>query len=179
MRSRRFGFDGGPDMLNIHCLARLLPAMAVLLFAWDAQAQSFRVPCPAGTDAHPATVPDATYSPKTIWGRTDGLLTPPPAMANPAIKCQQISGGDGFATMGDGTQTYLFGFGPLSGLADIVKGLPGTQPASGFNLDNSPNLPNIGDPQPGYGFNGAVGLVPDPESDPAGQLTGHVDPRLI
>ena len=100
-------------MLNIHRLVRLLPAMAVLLFAWDAQAQSFRVQCPAGTDAHPATVPDATYSTKTIWGRTDGLLNPTPAMANPAIKCQQISGGDGFATMGDGTQTYLFGFGQI------------------------------------------------------------------
>ena len=29
--------------------------------------------------------------------------------------------------MGDGTQTYLFAFGPLSGLADIANGLPGTQ----------------------------------------------------
>ena len=88
------------------------------MFAWDAQAQSFRVQCPAGTDAHPATVPQG-YSTKTILGRTDGLLNPTPAMANPGIKCQQISGGDGFVTMGDGTQTYLFGFGPLSGLRDI------------------------------------------------------------
>src|SRR6266478_3968476 len=149
--------NGGLDMLSIHRFVRLLPAMAVLLFAWGAVAQSFRVQCPTSTATHQLI---------------DGA-------PNPSIKCQQISGGDGFATMGDGTQTYLFGFGPLSGLADIVKGLPGTQPASGFNLDNSPNLPNIGDPQPGYGFNGAVGLVPDPESDPAGQLTGHVDPRLI
>src|SRR2546426_1350746 len=149
--------NGGLDMVSIHRFVRLLPAMAVLLFAWGAVAQSFRVQCPTSTAIHP-------------------LIGGAP---NPSIKCQQISGGDGFATMGDGTQTYLFGFGPLSGLADIVKGLPGTQPASGFNLDNSPNLPNIGDPQPGYGFNGAVGLVPDPESDPPGQLTGHVDPRLI
>src|SRR3989454_4074098 len=84
--------------------------------------------------------------------------------------------------MGDGTQTYMFGFGPLSGLKDIVNALPGTQPASVVNADNTVfgvgNI-NIGDPQPGYGFNGAIGLVPDPESDPPGQLTGHVDPRLI
>jgi len=51
----------------------------------------------------------------------------PSANVNGAIKCQQISGGDGYATMGDGTQTYMFSFGPLSGLADIAHGLPGTQ----------------------------------------------------
>jgi len=72
--------------------------MAVLLFAWGAVAQSFRVQCPTNTTLHQPL--------------TDGT-------SNPGIKCQQISGGDGFATMGDGTQTYLFGFGPLSGLADI------------------------------------------------------------
>src|SRR6266446_2736740 len=35
--------DGGLDMLNISRFVRLLPALALLLFAWDAQAQSFRV----------------------------------------------------------------------------------------------------------------------------------------
>jgi len=69
-------------------------------------AQSFRVQCPSTTTLHPTG---------------DG------------IKCQQISGGDGFATMGDGTQTYLFAFGPLSGLANIYNGLPGTTTASEFN----------------------------------------------
>jgi len=52
---------------------------------------------------------------------------------NGAIKCQQISGGDGFATMADGSQTFMFSFGPLSGLADIAKGLPGTQVPAAFN----------------------------------------------
>src|SRR5467141_2279606 len=181
MRSRRY--DGGPDMLKIHRLVRLLPAMAVLLFAWDAQAQSFRVQCPAGTDAHPATVPDATYSTKTIWGRTDGLMNPTPAMANSGIKCQQISGGDGFATMGDGTQTYLFGFGPLSGLADIYAAKPGTQVATEFMKESpaSVGAPStlIGMPDSTFTFNGAIGLVPDPESTPVNLLTGHVDPRAI
>jgi FtsP/CotA-like multicopper oxidase with cupredoxin domain len=52
---------------------------------------------------------------------------------NGAIKCQQISGGDGYATMGDGTQTYLFSFGPLSGLGHIGQGLPGTEYPNIFN----------------------------------------------
>jgi FtsP/CotA-like multicopper oxidase with cupredoxin domain len=170
-------------MLNVHGLVRLLSATAILLFAWGAHAQSFRVQCPAGTDAHPATVPDNTYSTKTIWGRTDGLLNPTPAMANPGIKCQQISGGDGFVTMGDGTQTYLFGFGPLSGLPDIFGGNPGTELAKDF-LQVSPagsGAPSdlVGAPYAGFTFKGAIGLVPDPASAPPNQLTGHVDPRSI
>ena len=57
---------------------------------------------------------------------------------NGAIKCQQISGGDGYATMGDGTQTYMFSFGPLSGLSDIAKGMPGTQFPTVFNTVFNP-----------------------------------------
>ncbi len=49
-------------------------------------------------------------------------MTPTPGTVNGAIKCQQISGGDGYATMADGTQTFMFSFGPLSGLADIAAG---------------------------------------------------------
>src|SRR5437016_4834873 len=185
MCSQRFdlrAWNGGPNMLIIFRLARLLPTLAVLLFAWDAQAQSFRVQCPAGTDAHPATVPQG-YSTKTILGRTDGLLNPTPAMANPGIKCQQISGGDGFVTMGDGTQTYLFGFGPLSGLRDIHEGLPGTQPASVFDQESptGSGAPSdlVGMPDDSFMFNGAIGLTRDPESTPPNLLTGHVDAREI
>jgi len=64
---------------------------------------------------------------------------------NGAIKCQQISGGDGFATMADGSQTFMFSFGPLSGLADIAKGLPGTQVPAAFNTFYPGNL-HPGDP---------------------------------
>jgi len=71
--------------------------------------------------------------------------------------------------MADGTQTYLFAFGPLSGLADIRSGLPGTQTLAVFNT--------VGDPISNPNFNGAVGLVPDPNA--GGALTGHVDPRPI
>jgi FtsP/CotA-like multicopper oxidase with cupredoxin domain len=179
-------------------IVRLLAAMAVLLFAWDAQAQSFRVQCPAGTLAHPADVtkdPAVTgaaqtqYSTYTLWGRTDGKLNPTPAMANPAIKCQQVSGGDGYATMGDGTQTFLFGFGPLSGLADIYQGLPGTKKASEFMLASptGTGTPSnlVGMPDGSFTFNGAIGLTSDADAIADGTCTnqpcldGHVDPRPI
>jgi hypothetical protein len=52
---------------------------------------------------------------------------------NGAIKCQQISGGDGLMTEGDGTQTFMFSFGPLSGLADVAAGKPSTQFPNVFN----------------------------------------------
>ena len=104
-------------------------------------------------------------------------------MANPGIKCQQISGGDGFATMGDGTQTYLFAFGPLSGMADTSR-LAGHAAGIGVHqrLERThcppATAPDGRRPNPATTFNGAVGLVPDPERRSAA-LTGHVDPRLI
>jgi len=100
-----------------------LPALLLCLVTLSANAQSFRVQCPPNTPMHP--------DPSTL---PPGALVPPGA-----IKCQQISGGDGFATMGDGHQIFLFGFGPLSGLQDIQNGLPGTQPALTFNNPVDPN----------------------------------------
>src|ERR1700732_4546228 len=93
-------------MKSIPRLLSLLPVLGLLFVAVDAQAQSFRVQCPTNTPFHP-----------------DGSN----------IKCQQIAGGDGYATMGDGSTTYLFGFGPLSGLPDIYNGLPGTPGKSVFH----------------------------------------------
>jgi len=162
-------------MLSLSHTLRLLPALLLGLFALSANAQSFRVQCPTSTTLHLSDPADPAANP--IGGR---------------IKCQQLSGGDGFATMGDGTQTYLFGFGPLSGLADLAKGLPGTQSASVFINDNSLNLDSIfigapvdqtsGSPS-GYSFNGAIGMVPNVEANngagPTGPLDGHVDPRMI
>ena len=133
-----------------------LPIFLVCVATVAANAQSFRVQCPTSTHLHPsaATVEPAYSGPNSVNG---------------AIKCQQISGGDGYATMGDGTQTYLFAFGPLSGLSDIANGSPngGTQFAPTFNHPYDPvSAPN-----------GTVGLSPDPEA--GGALTGHVDPRPI
>jgi hypothetical protein len=85
-------------------------------------AQSFRVQCPTSTITHPNA---ANNNAEPAY--------PGPGNVNGAIKCQQISGGDGYSTMGDGTQTYMFSFGPLSGLADIAAGKPGTEFPSVFN----------------------------------------------
>jgi FtsP/CotA-like multicopper oxidase with cupredoxin domain len=84
-------------------------------------------------------------------GKVDSMIAtdpnrPVPGNANAQIKCQQISGGDGYATMADGNQIYLFAFGPLSGIKNIEAGKEGTVPASEFNsaypLDGSaPLLP--------------------------------------
>ena len=127
----------------------VLPILLALLVTAAASGQSFRIQCPTSTRMHSST------------------------SGKPGeIKCQQISGGDAYATMADGTQTYLFAFGPLSGLNDIAKGLPGTQPASVFLTPYDPNAASGS-----AASNGAVGLMPDP--DASGDLTGHVDPRQI
>src|SRR5581483_8963665 len=74
----------------------------------------------------------AYTAPTTLATNSSGFMAPT-AHVNGAIKCQQISGGDGYAVMADGTQTFMFSFGPLSGLADIAKGLPGTEFPNVFN----------------------------------------------
>ena len=145
-------------------------ALLLLLFTLPSFAQTFRVQCPPTTTLHPNTLPAGAGEPAYTGPSFTGPNSQATGVVNGAIKCQQISGGDGYATMADGTQTYLFAFGPLSGLADIRNGLPGTQFASAFNVVGTAADPN---------YNGAIGLVPDPESTPPGQLTGHVDPRPI
>lgn len=136
---------------------RLLVVVPLALFAFSAEGSSFRAQCPPSTKLHPPVNPTAAN----------------PAGANPGIKCQEISGGDGFATMGDGTQTYLFAFGPLSGLDLIRNGQPGTQTAldycgswgadgSCMGSYNSPMLPDGATPDPLYNsalttnLNGAI-----------------------
>jgi FtsP/CotA-like multicopper oxidase with cupredoxin domain len=157
-------------------MCRALAALAVAFFALPAGAQTFRVQCPQATADHPLVNASGQA------GQPDSTLP------NPNIKCQQISGGDGFATMADGTQTYLFAFGPLSGLANIYQGLPGTTPASEFNQPSPTGVGTpsslVGMPDASFAISGAngalnqaIGQVPDP--DAAGALTGHVDPRQI
>jgi hypothetical protein len=100
--------------------------------------------------------------------------------------------------MADGNQTFMFSFGPLSGLADIASGNPGTEFPSVFN-GLFPGILQPGDPattddpsglgganinQGAFTFNGAVGLVPDVYTDPVSGnpvsvIDGHVDPRQI
>ena len=114
-------------MRNVNRTSSLL-AMWVLLAAVPASAQSFRVQCPTQTDLHP--------NGSTVDPDHPGV-----------IKCQHIGGGDGYATMGDGTQIYLFGFSPLSGLRDIEAGLPGTETSRVFNIPyRGPNYSTVQGP---------------------------------
>jgi FtsP/CotA-like multicopper oxidase with cupredoxin domain len=165
-----------------------MAAVLFVAFALPAGAQSFQVQCPESTITHPTA---AANNSEPAYTNANGV--------NGAIKCQQISGGDGFATMGDGTQIYMFSFGPLSGLADITNGLPGTQFPGVFNTQYSGTFVP-GDPattagasdDPAYDqgdpslfiYNGAVGLAPDSDAIASGTCTapclnGHVDPRPI
>ena len=103
-----------------------LPILLVCFATVAASAQSFRVQCPTTTLTHPTAANNnsepAYTGPTTLSAPSNSDFQKPTANVNGAIKCQQISGGDGYATMGDGTQTYMFSFGPLSGLAKIASG---------------------------------------------------------
>jgi len=158
-------------------------ALALLMAcAGPAMAQSFRVQCPTSTITHPSSLTNVNaeppYNGPTAFAvNAQGYVTPT-TNVNGAIKCQQISGGDGYATMADGTQTFMFAFGPLSGLADVAAGQPSTQFPNVFNAP-SPGTLVPGDPAttdgaksgaaPGSGgtvaapftWNGAVGLAPE------------------
>ncbi len=167
-------------------IAKILVLATMGVAAVSATAQSFRVQCPTSTITHPNAANNnaepAYTGPTTLVLGPNGYLIPS-AGVNGAIKCQQISGGDGYSTMANGTQTFMFSFGPLSGLADIAKGLPGTEFPSTFNSTPPATLmpgdpatadsSNTGNPYgylsntnlsgatPPFNWNGAVGLVPD------------------
>ena len=167
-----------------------LPILLVCL-AVAANAQSFRVQCPTTTITHPAAANvEPSYTGATTFATGSGGFLTPNSHVNGAIKCQQISGGDGFATMGDGTQTYMFSFGPLSGLADIASGQPGTEFPSVFNTVYSGTPLQPGDPATTalsggtFTYNGAVGLAPNLDANngtgtAGAPVDGHVDPRPI
>jgi hypothetical protein len=183
-------------------------AVLILVSAIAASAQSFRVQCPTSTITHPMTAPATTcnssgtqtttgcnnneplYNGPTQFtlqaagspaGTSGGFVTPNAGTINGAIKCQQISGGDGYSTMADGNQVFMFSFGPLSGLADIAAGHPGTEFPYVFNVPYSGTVTR-GDPAttdgamsgampypgagtspftPDFTWNGAVGLMPE------------------
>ncbi len=144
--------------------------------------QSFRVQCPTSTITHPNAAnnnAEPVYSGPTTMALNGKGFYAPSANVNGAIKCQQVSGGDGYSTMANGTQTFMFSFGPLSGLADVANGKPGTEFPSAFNTTYPGNL-LPGDPAttdgvvantwPGwptalptgsFTYNGAVGLATD------------------
>jgi len=197
-------------------LVCLIPAVASAQAPGSQGGGSFRVQCPTATLLHPGgtgtgnSTPasaEAAYSgPITRTAATDpsGRYTYNPPLTftdnGGAIKCQQVSGGDGMMTEADGNQTYMFSFGPLSGLQAIQNGQAGTQlpavfnksycdPANANYLSGQPNPyspcdPSTTDP------NGAVGYVtptatnPSPGADAAaimntGVLNGNIPAPLM
>ncbi len=199
----------------------LLSALSIFLVPVLANAQvpveqgggSFKVQCPTATVRHPGGSATGVVTPnpasaeapytgpqvRTINKTPDGhALTAPLTLVDDggAIKCQQISAGDGYMTEADGNQTFMFSFGPLSGLNAIENGQPGTEFPAVFNnayCDPAANGGsfnyNSGQPNPycnnGMGVptdpNGAVGYVP-PSLAPAGapaDLAVNTDPGAI
>jgi hypothetical protein len=181
---------------------KILLPLLVCIAPLTARGQSFRVQCPTSTITHPAPTVDPTTkadtepayngptqftapTPGVPAGTSGDFVTPVSGTVNGAIKCQQISGGDGLSTMADGTQIFMFAFGPLSGLADVAAGHPSTQFPDIFNVPYSAvsAMPLVrGDPATTDGaasgalpwnpinpatlaapfsWNGAVGLAPD------------------
>jgi FtsP/CotA-like multicopper oxidase with cupredoxin domain len=172
-------------MLREQQYRRWLPTILLCLVALPASAQSFRVQCPPTTNLHPAVLPVGSQDPAYTAPAATGQTSTPTGVVNGAIKCQEISGGDGYATTADGNQTYMFSFGPLSGLGLIASGQPGTQIASEFNLPyNAPFLDLAATkPDPTYkpslplNMNGAI-------TDPAemmnvGVMNGNIPAPLI
>ena len=162
---------------------RWLPTILICFSTLTAYSQSFRVQCPASTLTHPVAANnnlEPAYTGPTQFNTNAQGYVSPAANVNGAVKCQQISGGDGYATMADGTQTFMFSFGPLSGLSDIASGLPGTEYPDVFNTvypgtllpgdpatsDGATDLGgylqgNGGAASPTFQWNGAVGLAND------------------
>src|ERR1700686_656739 len=103
------------------CLSLLL----VVFASGIASSQSFRVQYPTSTVTHPNpplnNSEPAYNGPAVFTTNAQGYVTPTSTI-NGAIKCQQVSGGDGYSRMADGTQTFMFSFGPLAGLAAIANG---------------------------------------------------------
>jgi hypothetical protein len=154
------------------------------MIALPAPAQSFRVQCPTSTITHPSAGnnnAEPLYKGPTQFAvpasGPQQWAVPAATTVNGAIKCQQVSGGDGYSTMADGTQTFMFAFGPLSGLADVAAGHPGTQFPSIFNTSypgtlvpgdpattdgaTAGNAPGAPGAPGGFTYNGAVGLAPE------------------
>jgi hypothetical protein len=171
--------------------------LSVVMCWWalPAGAQNFMVQCPKSTLWHPATT---STNPYAAWPNSSTAGEPAytgPKSYTPslnftnqvpltyvlnggAVKCQQISGGDGYMTEADGNQTFMFSFGPLSGLDKIQNGGAGTDYPDEFDRPycNASGVYNNGQPIPyaagapnplspnntlaSCGVNGAVGYLP-------------------
>ena len=192
-------------MLSRQLLCRTLAALMLVFVTFPAAAQNFMVQCPTSTLLHPVARTSAqgepTYTGPTVLHTTAAGVPLTLKSNGGAVKCQQISGGDGYMTEADGNQTYMFAFGPLSGLDKIKNAQPGTDypdefnqpycdPTGGItNYNNGQPIPYApGQPNPLYpgvnlascGLNGAVGYLPPPGPRTATGTTavGTVQPNL-
>jgi len=182
-------------------LSRGLPAL-LSVAAVAAGAQSFMVQCPSTTALHPTAIAnpnlavplteaaEPAYQGPVTSSQTVGGVALTYTLNGGAVKCQEVSGGDGYMTEADGNQTFMFAFGPLSGLDLIKHGQAGTLFAADFNnFYNSPTLPSVcGPASPGNCASaGAAGItgnasITDPTYDPkrAVSLNGAIaDPATI
>jgi FtsP/CotA-like multicopper oxidase with cupredoxin domain len=170
-------------MLSSQLLCRGFAALILVLFTLPAGAQSFMVQCPSTTSLHPAAISNANlavplteaaepaYTGPVVTNETVGGVALTYTLNGGAVKCQEISGGDGYMTEADGNQTFMFAFGPLSGIDLIQRGQPGTLFAADYNnYYNSKTLPSVCNPASqglGCATAGAAGITGDPNiTDP-------------
>jgi FtsP/CotA-like multicopper oxidase with cupredoxin domain len=164
-------------MLSSQLLCRGFAALILVLFTLPAGAQSFMVQCPGTTPLHPTAISNSNlavplteaaepaYTGPVVTNATVGGVALTYTLNGGAVKCQQISGGDGYMTEADGNQTFMFAFGPLSGIDLIQHGQPGTLFAADFNnYYNSKTLPSVCGPAApsGCASTGAAGITGNP-----------------
>jgi hypothetical protein len=166
-------------------LVAIIPACFGLLRAFSAtlpseqDGQVFRVQCPSAIRHTDQTVTcgtgtllskhlDRTEAPCTGPGVRTDMQSPGGHTVHGLtfidgrgmIKCRQTSGGDGYMTEADGSQTLLLSFGPRSGLYTTQNAQKGMQfPARPHNNSGQPNRycnSQVGS----YDPNGALGYVP-------------------
>src|SRR5215831_2585559 len=97
----------GGNMSCANAVIRFSAASLIWAVAFSALAQSFRVQCPTSTITHPTAAnnnSEPAYAGATTFAIGPNGYMKPTGNVNGAIKCQQMSGGDGYVTMGDGTQ---------------------------------------------------------------------------
>jgi FtsP/CotA-like multicopper oxidase with cupredoxin domain len=193
----------GKIFSRLSALTAFLFLTALAANAQNPKAQgggSFMVQCPTTSPLHPTAIANSNlnaplteaaepvYQGPVVTNETVGGVPLTYTLNGGTIKCQEISGGDGYATMADGNQTFLFSFGPLSGLDLIKNGQPGTLFSADFNhYYNSMTLPSVClHGAPGScstaGAAGISGQYIDPTFDPSRtqSLNGAIaDPATI
>jgi len=108
--------------------------LLILLLAPSARAE-VKVQCPGDLDG------DAIPDPKIKTGPNKGKANP---AYRPEVRCRHLSAGDGFLTMADGRDLYMFGFADVTGTPPgqvMEKGMLGANaPAPTIAVDEGDEL---------------------------------------